>query len=142
MTRPPPRPTRTDTLFPYPTRFRSIGGDVAGNSGCVFWMPMQHLHQASVEPVRGLGVRQKIFEARYVFRRDSAIAGQIQEPGGKFLLIDGRLDGRLRSEEHTSELQSLMRLSYAVFCLKKKIQKTPQVGVKVIVFLRITIHNS
>src|SRR3546814_20535364 len=59
-------------------------------------MPMQHLHQASVEPVRGLGVRQKIFEARYVFRRDSAIAGQIQEPGGKFLLIDGRLDGRLR----------------------------------------------
>src|SRR3546814_5424682 len=103
-------------------------------------MPMQHLHQASVEPVRGLGVRQKIFEARYVFRRDSAIAGQIQEPGGKFLLIDGRLDGRLRgttdrfylitrirdfsyrSEEHTSELQSLMRTSYAVFCLKKKKQ--------------------
>src|SRR3546814_9138832 len=97
-------------------------------------MPMQHLHQASVEPVRGLGVRQKIFEARYVFRRDSAIAGQIQEPGGKFLLIDGRLDGRLRgttdrfylitrirdfrSEEHTSELTSLMRTTYYVFCLQ------------------------
>src|SRR3546814_7343204 len=86
MIRRPPRSTRTDTLFPYTTLFRSRGdgagaGRQVGRSG----------------RGRGAGVR--------------AQGGGGPRPGGR--------RGR-RSEEHTSELQSLMRISYAVFCLKKK----------------------
>src|SRR3546814_5753437 len=89
MIRRPPRSTRTDTLFPYTTLFRSDGrcgehgGHVAaGDTG-----------DASYNHVGTAGARDR----------------------------QGR--GR-RSEEHTSELQSLMRISYAVFCLKKKNKKT------------------
>src|SRR3546814_2968860 len=89
MIRRPPRSTRTDTLFPYTTLFRSFG----------------------------------------IFRRQSALARHHSRPDGipgRLLSLAGcRLQRRrngawLRSEEHTSELQSLMRISYAVFCLKKK----------------------
>src|SRR3546814_10095519 len=80
MIRRPPRSTRTDTLFPYTTLFRS-------RRGC----------------------------------------NRARNPGSplRFSSFDARLPGldeavRFRSEEHTSELQSLMRISYAVFCLKKK----------------------
>src|SRR3546814_4699224 len=82
MIRRPPRSTRTDTLFPYTTLFRSLRLDGA-TGGRV---------------VAGGG------------QPDRAVAGN----------RDDRLDRPLRSEEHTSELQSLMRISYAVFCLKKK----------------------
>src|SRR3546814_3507130 len=85
MIRRPPRSTRTDTLFPYTTLFRSR----RQNSGIVD----QNVDTA--EPLKG-GSRRR-------FQR-----------GGV-----GDID-RKRSEEHTSELQSLMRISYAVFCLKKK----------------------
>src|SRR3546814_3937836 len=85
MIRRPPRSTRTDTLFPYTTLFRSIA----------------------------------------LYRQQIGVIFQ------DFLLLDHlttldnialplRLKGEARSEEHTSELQSLMRISYAVFCLKKK----------------------
>src|SRR3546814_7442591 len=84
MIRRPPRSTRTDTLFPYTTLFRSLKAGVI-----------------------------------------DLIASNVQD-------LLGRIDGRqvkldsgaivTRSEEHTSELQSLMRISYAVFCLKKKIK--------------------
>src|SRR3546814_7416028 len=88
MIRRPPRSTRTDTLFPYTTLYRS--GD-EGRDG------------ARREPAR----------ARRVGGRGDA--GDEQRD-------DQRHDRHLeRSEEHTSELQSLMRISYAVFCLKKKI---------------------
>src|SRR3546814_5252027 len=80
MIRRPPRSTRTDTLFPYTTLFRSIG----------------------------LGEHCVDFRA----------AG----PGGKIEKMNAEL-AEHRSEEHTSELQSLMRISYAVFCLKKKNRK-------------------
>src|SRR3546814_12573153 len=83
MIRRPPRSTRTDTLFPYTTLFRS--GE--------FPALEEHVVEA---PVLG-GQRRGI----------AHFAG----PGHK------------RSEEHTSELQSLMRISYAVFCLKKKKRK-------------------
>src|SRR3546814_12045874 len=74
MIRRPPRSTRTDTLFPYTTLFRSpLSGRIALSS----------------------------FDMRYLNRADSCLCSK-------------------RSEEHTSELQSLMRISYAVFCLKKK----------------------
>src|SRR3546814_14741642 len=83
MIRRPPRSTRTDTLFPYTTLFRSgrrhRSGEVRGDG-------------------EGYARRARLRQAR---ARGPAGAG-------------------LRSEEHTSELQSLMRISYAVFCLKKK----------------------
>src|SRR3546814_20561923 len=82
MIRRPPRSTRTDTLFPYTTLFRSIVQQVGQQDGT-------------------------IVPTRVMVRHDLA------QP-----LVNPALD---RSEEHTSELQSLMRNSYAVFCLKKKI---------------------
>src|SRR3546814_1921017 len=87
MIRRPPRSTRTDTLFPYTTLFRSrcpvaeIGGGAGDGARC----------------------------------RDSAKQRQDQ--------VGDALANEFRSEEHTSELQSLMRISYAVFCLKKKNQQ-------------------
>src|SRR3546814_10347110 len=86
MIRRPPRSTRTDTLFPYTTLFRSL----AVNIDCA------HMSRG-----REQGQRRR---ARL---RPAA----------------GTAEGRMRSEEHTSELQSLMRISYAVFCLKKKTTK-------------------
>src|SRR3546814_15498138 len=87
MIRRPPRSTRTDTLFPYTTLFRSDALVV---------------HPAQL--------------ARDLDHRD----------GDALVDVDQHLVGPLaRSEEHTSELQSLMRISYAVFCLKKKKSDTP-----------------
>src|SRR3546814_7816426 len=102
MIRRPPRSTRTDTLFPYTTLFRSAMGS--------------RLCQAQGDPGRV----------------DSAPIGLFDQNGGDDVDLrdsGGRGQGlwprtpELRSEEHTSELQSLMRISYAVFCLKKKKKK-------------------
>src|SRR3546814_7905857 len=84
MIRLPPRSTRTDTLFPYTTLFRSAVIEQQG------W--------------------------RVEFRAWSN-DGPMPMPRRLFA---SRADAKVRSEEHTSELQSLMRISYAVFCLKKK----------------------
>src|SRR3546814_19146614 len=97
MIRRPPRSTRTDTLFPYTTLFRSRAP--AGNTGALAGRQRVQHHpadlpgQADGAAVQGLRIRPH--------RHAPAL-------------------GRRRSEEHTSELQSLMRISYAVFCLKKK----------------------
>src|SRR3546814_9874660 len=88
MIRRPPRSTRTDTLFPYTTLFRSAFHDL-NDPG--------HVAVLRVAP-------------------GSAHA----EPLRSGILCLGRALKHSRSEEHTSELQSLMRISYAVFCLKKK----------------------
>src|SRR3546814_9862035 len=80
----PPRSTRTDTLFPYTTLFRSLD-----------WMVK----------VGGLVSAAERFDGDVAIRKGAAFS---------------------RSEEHTSELQSLMRISYAVFCLKKKKYKIQQ----------------
>src|SRR3546814_18326870 len=85
MVRRPPRSTRTDTLFPYTTLFRSLARAAADR---------ERRQQVVVGPAAGLG-------------------GQLGRAVG--------VAQQGRSEEHTSELQSLMRISYAVFCLKKKI---------------------
>src|SRR3546814_8340229 len=102
MRRRPPRSTRTDTLFPYTTLFRSerIRDQVIG-IGVVGQLPGQ--------PARGVDVSLE----------EVAICGQVTTPDGRDELGIAR-----RSEEHTSELQSLMRISYAVFCLKKKTHTT------------------
>src|SRR3546814_3094916 len=90
MIRRPPRSTRTATLFPYTTLFRSPGG-LARPAG----QPL---------PLRAL-------------RRDDR-GSQGPRPSECLEAMPKRTD--IRSEEHTSELQSLMRISYAVFCLEKK----------------------
>src|SRR3546814_6271460 len=94
MIRRPPRSTRTDTLFPYTTLFRSIA-----------------------LPFRPGG--RDFFLERIEIAHD---AHTLAAPARRWLDQQRRTDrsGMGRSEEHTSELQSLMRISYAVFCLKKK----------------------
>src|SRR3546814_6787102 len=88
MIRRPPRSTRTDTLFPYTTLFRSRDG-LAPHRPCA----RQHI-AGHIDPPRAA-------------EGQGCALGRRHRPCG-------------RSEEHTSELQSLMRISYAVFCLKKK----------------------
>src|SRR3546814_7482517 len=105
MRRRPPRSTRTDTLFPYTTLFRSPAG-----------MINEKLFEQSsdlfVFDRRKLGFDPFIGGDQIVGRRP---------PASFEKHCANNQDGRCeRSEEHTSELQSLMRISYAVFCLKKK----------------------
>src|SRR3546814_16626121 len=99
MLRRPPRSTRTDTLFPYTTLFRSAGGHIAlDRDSDRRHGPAVQRRYAAKEP------------ARHLCRCDRL------EPRARCSVSD---PGTGRSEEHTSELQSLMRISYAVFCLKK-----------------------
>src|SRR3546814_2911329 len=96
MIRPPPRTTRTDTPFPYTTLFRSKLIEPAGD------VLAERIVPRVVEGEReGWAVQRKTICPQPPFGIEHA------QP-------------HLRSEEHTSELQSLMRISYAVFCLKKK----------------------
>src|SRR3546814_1314655 len=111
MIRRPARSTRTDTLLPYSTRFRSELGS-AGSLEAVVSRSELRLEQDRflVSPV-DLRVYQYDGE---LLHRSSWADGRVRSAvGGSWRLS--------RSEEHTSELQSLMRISYAVFCLKKKI---------------------
>src|SRR3546814_9186832 len=87
MIRRPPRSTRTDTLFPYTTLFRSV---------------------VQLQPRAGLS-------------RVTGVVSADNRRSAEFRATDVEREISERSEEHTSELQSLMRISYAVFCLKKKI---------------------
>src|SRR3546814_3907563 len=106
MIRRPPRSTRTDTLFPYTTLFRSRSLSAGGLADRVRH-PDQH------ERERGRGEPGE---------RTARRAARAQGAGASERPRQSR--PVLRSEEHTSELQSLMRISYAVFCLKKKKNKT------------------
>src|SRR3546814_1351268 len=96
MIRRPPRSTRTDTLFPYTPLFRSV---FAGLVGGILWNLLTWL----------LGIPSSSSHALFGGLIGATIAA----------LGMGGVEWS-RSEEHTSELQSLMRISYAVFCLKKK----------------------
>src|SRR3546814_1603143 len=95
MIRRPPRSTRTDTLFPYTTLFRSEGGP-GGPGGPGQGPNGQPFPDASPQAMR---------------------TGASPNPAEQMKRGTPQMN---RSEEHTSELQSLMRISYAVFCLKKK----------------------
>src|SRR3546814_1051573 len=141
MIRRPQRSTRTDTLFPYRTRFRSCGrsrgrgcreagrsrqylGDLRDDVG--------KLHLAG-EDARDAELPQRVvivtgdraadehrdIRAAQVGERIARLPHEFDVAARKDAEAD-RVD--IRSEEHTSELQSLMRISYAVFCLKKKTQ--------------------
>src|SRR3546814_10642228 len=100
MIRRPPRSTRTDTLFPYTTLFRSAGfHGSASLAGGVLQGRHSRLHRTA--------------------SRRLADSGQAASHGAA-TAFPQRAEAVGRSEEHTSELQSLMRISYAVFCLKKK----------------------
>src|SRR3546814_9415495 len=109
MIRRPPRATRTDTLFPYPTLFRSGGY----NNGVVPF-------KASVfgEAYTRTG------EAACLLSPSSRLTAEEYREACKPAFPSDEILTDSRSEEHTSELQSLMRISYAVFCLKKKNHKT------------------
>src|SRR3546814_1809506 len=111
MIRRPPRTTRTDTLFPYTTLFRSAGADAVGARGGA--RPAHAAAIAFIEDEIAAGIRIDAAEGDAGRRA----AGLAAHPVGKRLAEGSEHD---RSEEHTSELQSLMRISYAVFCLKKK----------------------
>src|SRR3546814_3629023 len=100
MIRRPPRSTRTDTLFPYTTLFRSA----------VVWYPVPALCRADD--------RAALFDD--FGGRGHALYGLVEVLVERKAGVRGQHDVKWRSEEHTSELQSLMRISYAVFCLKKK----------------------
>src|SRR3546814_3319685 len=102
MIRRPPRSTRTDTLFPYTTLFRSLEQpvDIGGRRRFLkIAQPGQWCH-AEID----------IVDDQLIYARKLGRSEHLDDRGGC----------GLRSEEHTSELQSLMRISYAVFCLKKK----------------------
>src|SRR3546814_3521007 len=103
----PPSSTRTDTLFPYTTRFRSAGASISGTSGHMdgslgFRDELRPMFDAAGNTCNGAD------DCRRAVRLQIARGADVI----KF--------ASTRSEEHTSELQSLMRISYAVFCLKKK----------------------
>src|SRR3546814_10446648 len=110
MIRRQPRATRTYTLFPYTTLCRSMmttrRGAITGALGLV-------LLAKTPAVARGLGATR----ATPAFITDLIGRMTIEEKADQLTLM--------RSEEHTSELQSLMRISYAVFCLKKKKNTTP-----------------
>src|SRR3546814_10269364 len=103
MIRRPPRSNRTDTLFPYTTLFRS---------GVLSWLRLPSLPAGVGNP----------FKRQLADRSAVAIAWGL----GVGLYASLIAASAPRSEEHTSELQSLMRISYAVFCLKKKIKTNIQ----------------
>src|SRR3546814_6623510 len=110
MLRRPPRSTRTYPLFPYPTLFRSIlskvdaPDDQRRSQGPNFRNPVpDSLDSQILSDAKPLFERGERMQLTYNVRNTHRAVGT-----------------RLRSEEHTSELQSLMRISYAVFCLRKK----------------------
>src|SRR3546814_6121485 len=98
----PPRSTRTDTLFPYTTLFRSIRGK-------------RRLRSTTPIPPLGMHCWSLLISVGKAASATSLVRTTTTNAS--------RPSSGERSEEHTSELQSLMRISYAVFCLKKKKQK-------------------
>src|SRR3546814_9282650 len=110
----PPRSTRTDTLFPYTTLFRSA--DVRGRPGAE-----GRADKDAERPVKGEQADcERALRGRVIVRN----YGERRRGAARFARADAKAHERqlpeVRSEEHTSDLQSLMRISYAVFCLKTK----------------------
>src|SRR3546814_2525335 len=125
MIRRPPRSTRTDTLFPYTTLFRS--GDTA--TATIGAHP--NIDVRVFNPWRQRTLVGQFFESiAELDRVNQRMHNKLLIADNRAVILGGRNIGNeyfglSRSEEHTSELQSLMRISYAVFCLKKKKQIKP-----------------
>src|SRR3546814_3946885 len=133
MIRRPPRSTRTDTLFPYTTLFRSrgVGGRLADGTGkegaagggIEFWLARR---RKDTESFLSLPVRRELVEGLSFLctvagkNGPSTSSGRTEERESLRVFVRNFS----RSEEHTSELQSLRRNSYAVFCLEKKSRDT------------------
>src|SRR3546814_6837120 len=121
MIRRPPRSTRTDTLFPYPTLVRSSRPRAAGRRS-------HRGGNGRGERLLQSRIRSRQWASRFAHERGRAAAacaefGRVGTGRQQWRSGDparARRAGERRSEEHTSELQSLMRISYAVFCMKKK----------------------
>src|SRR3546814_8013274 len=105
MKRRPPRSTRTDTRFPYTTLFRSPRGRCPDRAGKAVLAHHRHEGQCAIG------------------YPSSSRSNTAATPSSSCAPVTSSATIN-RSEEHTSELQSLMRISYAVFCLKKKIKRT------------------
>src|SRR3546814_3375108 len=126
MIRRPPRSTRTDTLFPYTTLFRS--GSSLLRKG---WASL-HSSACGAIANRAFSVlaplhascQMTLIKVGEEHGRESSCGGGAAQPKGNAAhyrsVVTWHALRMVRSEEHTSELQSLMRISYAVFCLKKK----------------------
>src|SRR3546814_10863731 len=140
MKRRPPRSTRTDTLFPYTTLFRSAQGDGENHQeqqgrdrrrpDCLQLDLEKTPHLLDIKGLQARNVERA--DTRHTGLRKGRRHRGFSRVGAcnLGLVVHGDLAYRLpdftasRSEEHTSELQSLMRISYAVFCLKKNNQTT------------------
>src|SRR3546814_6192274 len=132
MIRRPPRSTRTDTLFPYTTLFRSCHRSPA----VLRPLSLPRRPQPRLLRTKSFSCRCSLRHWRDERRRQGCEGARCQRSIVMLPRMKVRTEigeevteqqphqARLRSEEHTSELQSLMRISYAVFCLKKKKHKT------------------
>src|SRR3546814_7176986 len=120
MIRRPPRSTRTDTLFPYTTLFRSLSPDPEFSRHS-FLSPRTALTIGQASEAAAVDAFVAEFQAKGVdVERLSGAPVAAKIRGLRSEWSEAAYE---RSEEHTSELQSLMRISYAVFCLKKKKHK-------------------
>src|SRR3546814_4598392 len=127
MIRRPPRSTRTDTLFPYTTLFRSVI-PVARNE----WLPI-------AVPISAATARRRTIANALAWGRGVSLSRLVPRA---IVRNNGPLAcARSRSEEHTSELQSLMRISYAVFCLKKKKRTTTVYVIIIALANKQHLHN-
>src|SRR3546814_6643010 len=115
MIRRPPRSTRTYTLFPYTTLFRSLPWTGIFTGLIILHFFYWTTNQYQVQRVLAA-------ETDRDAKLGSIVAGML-----KFIIPFFSIGAGTRSEEHTSELQSLMRISYAVFCLKKKNNKQSKI---------------
>src|SRR3546814_8674455 len=116
MIRRPPRSTRTDTLFPYTTLFRSARASFR------LWSAHHLARSSFLRRYRGLPANLFLL---FVPLRRNCRSTRLRPPGqhNETLISNSAPAKNTRSEEHTSELQSLMRISYAVFCLQNKKNK-------------------
>src|SRR3546814_5759204 len=112
MRRRPPRSTRTDTLLPYTTLFRSGLG--SGPTDIELGLRLRYEITREFAPYIGVHYERDLFDTADFTRDEGGEVDAVSLVAGVRIFF--------RSEEHTSELQSLMRISYAVFCLKKKKQ--------------------
>src|SRR3546814_1256472 len=112
MIRRPPRSTRTDTLFPYTTLFRSAEEQAAQ-------FLIDEARRGRKKPMVGFIAGRTAPPGRRMGHAGAIVSGGKGDAESKIAAMKAA-GITVRSEEHTSELQSLMRISYAVFCLKKK----------------------